>query len=149
MIEAKTAYPVYVYNSYRVLQVVFPSVKTLAKLIKSNHPTIVKSIKNQVLFRGEWYFSNIPFNLSDGPVISNWISIKANNLILDIKKNSHIKRAIFVYLLNKEFVKKFDGVTQAKKELRISHDVIKKHALLNKPYGMYVFSYERIKDYLL
>ena len=71
MIEAKTAYPVYVYNSYRVLQVVFPSVKTLAKLINSNHPTIVKSIKNQVLFRGEWYFSNIPFNLSDVPLISN------------------------------------------------------------------------------
>ena len=146
MIEAKTAYPVYVYNSYRVLQVVFPSVKTLAKLINSNHPTIVKSIKNQVLFRGEWYFSNIPFNLSDVPLISNWLSIKANNLILDIKKNSHIKKAIFVYLLNKEFVKKFDGVTQAKKELHINHDVIKKHALLNKPYGMYVFSYERIKD---
>ena len=59
-----------------------------------------------------------------------------SNLILDIKKNSHIKRAIFVYLLNKEFVKKFDGVTQAKKELRISHDVIKKHALLNKPYPL-------------
>ena len=71
MIEAKTAYPVYVYNSYRVLQVVFPSVKTLAKMINSNHPTIVKSIKNQVLFRGEWYFSNIPFNLSDVPLISN------------------------------------------------------------------------------
>ena len=27
--------------------------------------------------------------------------------------------------------------------------MIKKHALLNKPYGMYVFSYERIKDSLL
>ena len=146
MIEANTAYPVYVYNSYRVLQVVFPSVKTLAKLINSNHPTIVKSIKNLVLFRGEWFFSNIPFNLSDVPLISNWFSIKANNLILDINKNSHIKKAIFVYLLNKEFVKKFDGVTQAKKELHINHDVIKKHALLNKPYGMYVFSYERIKD---
>ena len=46
-------------------------IKTLARLINSNHPTIVKSIKNQVLFRGEWYFSNIPFNLSDVPLISN------------------------------------------------------------------------------
>jgi group I intron endonuclease len=53
MIEANRAYPVYVYDSYRVLQVIFPSVKTLAKLIKSNHPTIVNCIKNQVLFRGE------------------------------------------------------------------------------------------------
>ena len=71
MIEANRAYPVYVYDSYRVLQVIFPSVKTLAKLIKSNHPTIVNCIKNQVLFRGEWYFSNIPFNLSDVPLIFN------------------------------------------------------------------------------
>ena len=146
MIEAKSAYPVYVYNSYRVLQVIFPSVRTLAKLINSNHPTIVKCIKNKVLFRGEWYFSNIPFNLSDVPLISNRFSTKAHKLILDIKNNSHIKKAIFVYLINKEFLQKFDGVTHAKKELHINHDVIKKHALLNKPYGKYVFSYERIKD---
>jgi NUMOD1 domain len=84
--------------------------------------------------------------LSDVPLISNWLSAKADNLILDIKNNSHIKRAIFVYLINKEFVKKFDEVTHAQKELHINHDVIKKHALLNKPYGKYLFSYERIKD---
>ena len=35
---------------------------------------------------------------------------------------------------------------QAKKELHINSDVIKKHALLNKPYGKYLFSSERIKD---
>jgi group I intron endonuclease len=71
MIEANSAYSVYVYNSYRVLQVIFPSIKTLAKLIKSNYLTIVNCIKNQVLFRGEWYFSNLPFNFSDVPLISN------------------------------------------------------------------------------
>lgn len=46
MIEANSAYPVYIYNSYRVLQIIFPSVSTLAKLINSNHPTIVDYIKN-------------------------------------------------------------------------------------------------------
>lgn len=71
MIEANSAYPVYIYNSYRVLQIIFPSVSTLAKLINSNHPTIVDYIKNGALFRGEWYFSNLPFNLSDTPLISN------------------------------------------------------------------------------
>ncbi|RMZ69678.1 GIY-YIG endonuclease [Pyrenophora seminiperda CCB06] len=53
IIEAKSAYPVYVYNSFKELLVIFPSVTTLAKLIKSNHSTLVDSIKEQKLFRGE------------------------------------------------------------------------------------------------
>jgi group I intron endonuclease len=53
IIEAKSAYPVYVYNSFKKLLVIFPSVRTLAKLIKSNHSTIVNSIKSATLFRGE------------------------------------------------------------------------------------------------
>lgn len=71
MIEANSAYPVYIYNSFRELLVIFPSVKTLAKLIHSNHSTIVSFIKNGTLFRGEWYLSNLPFNLTDTPLISN------------------------------------------------------------------------------
>lgn len=47
MIEAKSAYPVYVYNSFKELLVIFPSVLTLAKLIKSNHPTLVDVIKEK------------------------------------------------------------------------------------------------------
>jgi group I intron endonuclease len=53
MIEAQSAYSVYVYNSFKQLLVIFPSVLTLAKLIKSNHATIVSVIKEQSLFRGE------------------------------------------------------------------------------------------------
>src|SRR5437762_10522784 len=53
MIEANSAYPVYIYNSYKELIVVFPSVSTLCKKIGSNHPTIVTYIKKQSLFRGE------------------------------------------------------------------------------------------------
>ena len=70
MIEANSAYSVYIYNSFKELLVIYPSVKTLAKLIKSNHSTIVNYIKNKTLFRGEWYFSNLPFNLTDTPAIS-------------------------------------------------------------------------------
>ena len=47
MIEANTLYPVYVYNSFHELLVILPSVNTLAKLIKSNHATIVFIIKNE------------------------------------------------------------------------------------------------------
>ena len=49
MIEANSAYSVYIYNSFRELLVIFPSVKTLAKLIHSNHSTIVDIIKNRTL----------------------------------------------------------------------------------------------------
>ena len=65
-------------------------------------------------------------------------------------KYSHIKKAIFVYNIKKEFIHKFEGVTHAQKELNINHDVIKKHALLNIPYNgcSLFFSYERLKDEL-
>lgn len=51
--EARSAYPVYVYNSFKELLVIFPSVGCLAKLIKSNHATLVDAIKHQTIFRGE------------------------------------------------------------------------------------------------
>lgn len=53
MIEANSSYPVYIYNSIRQLLVIFPSVLTLSKLIKSNHHTLVSVIKERTLFRGE------------------------------------------------------------------------------------------------
>jgi hypothetical protein len=73
----------------------------------------VSYIKNRTLFRGEWYFNNLPLNLTDIPVISNWSSKESNNLILEIINNSHIKKAIFVYNKNKEFIRKFEGVIHA------------------------------------
>jgi group I intron endonuclease len=144
IIENKSLYSVYIYNSYKNLQENFPSVKTLANLINSNSSTIVSYIKNKNLFRGEWYFTNIPYSLNDIPLIKDWNSIESNKLIYEIKTNSKIKKAIFVYNLNKEFICKFDGVTQAEKNLNINHDIIKKYAILNIPYGNYIFSYERL-----
>ena len=146
MIEANSAYPVYIYNSFKKLLVIFPSVKTLAKLINSNHSTIVSYIKNKTLFRGEWYFSNLPFDITDAPLISNWSLKEAKDLITEIINNSHIKKAIFVYNSNKEFIGKFEGVTHAQKELNINHVIIKKYALLNRPYKGYIFNYERLNN---
>nr|YP_010130163.1 GIY-YIG endonuclease [Clavaria fumosa]QPZ51064.1 GIY-YIG endonuclease [Clavaria fumosa] len=146
MIKANSAYSVYIYNSIRKLLVIYPSVRTLARLINSNHSTIVSFIKNGTLFRGEWYFSNLPFNLTDTPLISNWSSNESKNLILEIINNYHIKKAIFVYNKNKEFIRKFEGVTHAQKELNINHDIIKKYALLNKPYKGFIFSYDRLNN---
>jgi group I intron endonuclease len=53
IIESNSAYPVYVYNSYKELLVVFPSVGTLANLILVNHFSLVTCIKDQTIFRGE------------------------------------------------------------------------------------------------
>lgn len=129
MIEANSSYSVYIYNSYKKLLVIFPSVLTLSKLIKSNHPTIVNVIKEQTLFRGEWYIKNIPYNLNDTLIISDWSSKECDNLVLEINNNSHIRKAIFVYDTNRKFLGKYDGVTDAKRALNINHSTIKKNML--------------------
>ena len=144
MIEANSAYSVYVYNSFKELLVIFPSVQTLAKLIKSNHPTLVDVIKEQTIFRGEWYLLNTPYNISDTPLISHWDSKECEQLIVKMNNSSHIKKAVFVYDINKNFICKYDGVTDAQKELKISHSTIKKYANLNGVYNGYIFSYERL-----
>lgn len=144
MIEAKSAYPVYVYNSFKKLLVIFPSVSTLAKLIRSNHPTIVTAIKEIEIFRGEWYFTNIPYNISDSPLIMNWNSKECDNLILNINNSAHIKKAVFLYDLNKNFIRKYDGVTDAQKDLNINHTTIKKYAKVSGSYNGYIFNYERL-----
>jgi len=48
--------------------------------------------------------------------------------------------------MDKNFLGKYEGVMHAQKELNISHETIKKYALLIKPYKGYIFSYERVKD---
>lgn len=144
LIEANSAYPIYIYNSYKELLVIFPSVKTLAKLIKSNHSTIVNVIKNNELFRGEWYIVNILYNISDKPLISNWQN--SENLILEFNNNNHIKKAVFVYDLNKKFLFKYEGVMAVQKALNIGHCTIKKYANIGGMYKGYIFSYERINN---
>lgn len=144
MIEANSAYPVYIYNSFKELLVIFPSVKTLAKLIKTNHSRLVLIIKEQTIFRGEWYLSNIPYNISDIPKITDWNSKECEELLLNINSNSHILKAVFVYDLNKNFIGKFDGVMAAQKALKISHSTIKNYAKVGGVYKGYIFSYERL-----
>lgn len=144
MIEANSAYSVYVYNSFKELLVIFPSVLTLAKLIKSNHPTLVNIIKEQTIFRGEWYLTNIPYNINDTPIIADIYSKECEELVLSINKNSHIKKAVFVYDTNRNFLAKYDGVTEAQRALKISHYTIKIYAKIGAAYKGYIFSYERL-----
>ena len=137
MIEANAAHPVYIYNSYKELLAILPSVKTFAKLIQSNHSTIVNYIKSGELFRGEWYISNIPWSVGPNPLITpsmigsvNETSAPSltslakerdfNHLISEIVNSAHIRKAIFVYKKSLidgtlEFIRKFEGVTQVQK----------------------------------
>jgi group I intron endonuclease len=144
IIEAKSVYPVYLYNSFKELLVIYPSVKTLANLIKSNHPTLVKNIQEKTIFRGEWYLRNIPYNLNDTPIITNWNSKECEKLILNIKNNSHVLKGVFVYDTNRKFLKKYEGVMAVQRALKISHSTVKKYANIGGAYNGYIFSYERL-----
>lgn len=124
MIEYKSSHPVYVYNSFKRLLLIFPSISTLAKLV--NYSTILIYINKGTLFRGEWYFSKVLFTLSDMPLISNWNSEESNNIVQEIIKHIHIRKAIFSYDLNKKFIRKYEGIIQVEKDLNINHDTIKK-----------------------
>lgn len=127
--------------------VIFPSVLTLAKLIKSNHSTIVKFIKTQDIFRGDWYFTNLPYNIDDTPSIANWNSKECKILILKINNDSPFffaKKAVYLYDIHRNFICKHEGVTAAQKALNINHSTIKKYAKLNGVYNNYIFSYERL-----
>jgi group I intron endonuclease len=144
MIEAKSIYPVYIYNSFKKLLVIFPSVLTLAKLIKSNYSTIVSFLKEQIIFRGEWYFTYIPYNIKDTPLISNWTSKECEELVKYINNNSHVKKAVFVFDIDAKFLCKYNGVTEAQAALNINHSTIKTYAKLGAKYNNYIFSYERL-----
>lgn len=144
LMEANSKYPIYIYNSFKELLLIYPSTLTFAKSVNANFLTIEKVIKNNTLFRGEWYIREIPYNIHDKPLIKDIFSIKGKELIEDIKKYSFIKKAIFVYTNKYEFIKKFDGVTQVQKELNINHSIVREYAKIGKIYKNYIFSYERI-----
>ncbi len=142
--KANSAFPLYVYNSLRQLVMICPSVRALADLINTNSSTITNSIKNESLFRGEWYFSSMPYNIEDTPLISDYDSKEGQEVILDMENSSHIRKAIFLFNSQKEFIRRYDGILIASKDLGISHSIIQKNIELKTPYKGYFFSYERL-----
>lgn len=123
---------------------IFPSLTTFAKLIKSNNSTLNKVIKNNLLFRGKWYIKTNKILLEDTPKYSSYLNCSI--LIEDIKINISIKQPIFVFDKDKNFICKFDGILLTESELGIIHEIIKKHAISKLPYNNYIFSYHRLLD---
>ena len=98
-----------------------------------------------IAVRETFYITHvIPYNISDTPLISDWYSKECEELVLKIiNQNSHIKKAVFVYDLNRKFLAKYDGVMDA---LKMCHLTIKKHAKIGDVYKGFIFSYERLID---
>lgn len=147
MIESNSQNPVYVYDSYKKLVVIYPSLVTLAKKINSNHPTILTYIKKQELFRGEWYFTNIPYNISDSPKLKHWNTVESETLAKEIKASIKVKKGVFVYDKNKNFITKHAGVTEAGKFYNLSYLTIRKCASVNELHKSgYYFCFERLDE---
>lgn len=147
MSEAKSNYPVYVFDSYKKFLIKFASVTHLAKLIKANNSSIVDAINTGTLFRGEWYFTSMPLTSLDQntPIITD-LNTKEYEELISNMKNSKIKKAIFVYDLNKNFIAKYDGVMAAAKALHISHNKVSSCAKVSGEYGGYIFRHERYAE---
>ena len=86
----------------------------------------------------------MPYNIEDTPLISDYDSKEGQEVILDMKNSSHIRKAIFLFNLQKEFIRRYDGILIASKDLGISHSVIQKNIELKTPYKGYFFSYEKL-----
>ena len=88
----------------------------------------------------------MPYNITDIPLISDWLSEESNKLVQNVNDSIEVNKAVFVYDNNRNLLHKYKGVTEAQKSLNINHCIIKKHAILGASYGNYIFSYERIVD---
>lgn len=86
----------------------------------------------------------MPFNIEDTPLITNYDSKEGQEVILEMKNSSHIRKAVFLFNAQKAFIRRYDGILVASKDLDISHSVIQKNIELKTPYKDYFFSYERL-----
>ena len=121
-------------------------------------------MKNESLFRSYWYISKQPFNQNSSlckdleKPLMEINSPEYFYLIEKMKSQKHIRKAIFVFK-NGEFFKKYDGIVEAEKDLKISgacalkssppgsisHDTINSNIEKNTIYKGFKFSLHRIK----
>jgi len=135
---------IYIYNESNQLLAIAPSMISLALLLgsKSISTSIKRAISQGLLFRSSWYLTREPFNMNDKPVIEVG-SEDYKILIEKMISQKHILKAIFVFK-DGEFIRKFDGVMSAAKELKVSHNKIKECCEKNTMYKGYRFSYHNI-----
>lgn len=142
----KSSGSVYIYNEFKQLLVIAPSLVSIAVLLgnKSISISLKRAISEKSLYRSSWYLSRIPFNEGEKPLMAV-PSAEYTNLISQMKSQKHILRAVFVYK-DGEFIGKYDGIMSVRKALKISHITIKENIVNNTTYKGYRFSYHRIED---
>lgn len=136
---------IYIYNEFKQLLTIAPSMISLAILLgsKSISVSIKRAMKEGSLFRSAWYFTTQPFSINDKPKIE--VGTEAyKNLIEQMNSQKHIRKAIFVFKQGGEFICRYDGVMIAANALKLSHNIIKKSIDRNTIYKGYRFSYHRI-----
>ena len=138
---AKSKGQIFIYNEMKVLLTIVTSATLLTKSIKSSYSTIMTTIKTGSLFRGGWYFTKTLFSSEDKPKFLNLESKEYLQLMQDIIKNKHILKAIFVFNAeNQQLIKRYDGLVECAKELKISHNTINSYLDTGKPFKGYLFS---------
>jgi group I intron endonuclease len=154
---AKSKAQIFIYNEMKVLLTIVTSATLLTKSIKSSYSTIMTTIKTGSLFRGGWYFTKTPFSPlpqpfgqggsgeGDKPKFLNLESKEYLQLMEDIIKNKHILKAIFVFNAeNQQIIKRYDGLVECAKDLKISHNTINTHLDTGKPFKGYLFSSHKL-----
>jgi hypothetical protein len=135
---------VYVYDEFKRLLVIVPSLTSLA--VSLGNPSITISLKrtmqDKILFRSSWYISKLPLNEDEKPLMEV-PSPEYSYLIEGMKSQKHIRKAIFVFK-DGEFIKKYDGIMEAERALNISHDTRNYNIENNTMYKGYKFSLHRL-----
>lgn len=142
--KSRSSGSIYIYDEFKTLLVEVPSLRSLAVLLgnASICISLKRAMADKSLFRSSWYISNHLFNDNDKPLMDT-SSNAYINLIEEMKSQKHIRKAIFVFK-DGEFLQKYDGIVAIKRDLKISHNVIKSNIEKNTTYKGYRFSYHRI-----
>lgn len=148
--NSKSTGQVFVYNLFWELLLIVSSTGMLAAQIESNFYTIKSSVRSGTLFRGNWYFTNSLVGESVVPKY-NQDSEEAQALYSTIKRSKHIRKAVFVFNADTfEYISTYNGVIECAKDLKISHNTIKKAMAsgssiqTNTRVRSYIFSAHRI-----
>lgn len=140
---------IYIYDSIYNFQGVFKSLTELAKTIKANKNTLDLVLNKDKLFRGNWYIRNKLLFKDDLPINKDKFILLDSVLINDMINATPIKQAIFMFNnKNKEFLRKFNGIILAEKELGIRHEKIRNSIIKEIPISNYIFSYHRLLERL-
>lgn len=144
--KKKSKGSIYIYDSFKQLIAIAPSLISLAILLgnKCISISLARAIKEGSLYRSLCYLSRTPFKEDEKPLMKV-PSPEYTDFIGKLKAKKHIKKSVFV-TKNGKFLCEYEGIMAASSDLKISHNTIKKHIENKTTYKRYRFSYHRELD---